>query len=92
MTDEQLVAALDAAQERVADESRVRFIEATEAARIGTIFAHDAKQYDRWRTDVDRHTPRTKGGNDLAQLARDFGGAQLGGLAVVRGGFEFREN
>lgn len=94
LTDEQLVAALDAAQERISDEARARFTEATEAARIGAIFAQDAKQYSRWRAEVDRRSPRgaTKGGKDLAQLARDFGGAAPGGLAIVRGGLEFRDN
>ena len=74
---------MDAAQDRLVAESRGRFSELVEAARAGYIFAHDAKQYSRWRADSDRKSGR-KPGRDLAQLARDFGGQ------VEHGGFEFR--
>jgi hypothetical protein len=56
---------------------------------MGTIFAHDATQHARWRSDVDRHSRQPQLGKNLAQLARDFGG-QPGGLEVVRGQFELR--
>lgn len=81
MTDEQLVAYLDAAHHRLGDEAEARFADSIEALRAGTIFAHDAKQYGRWRSR--RRTGATPG-KDLAALARDFGGN------VTAGGFEFR--
>lgn len=89
LTDEQLVAYLDAAQERLTEEGRGRFTEAVEAVRAGTIFAHEAKQYDRWRADVARRTGQRQPGKNLSQLARDLG-AEIGGVAVERGGLEFR--
>jgi hypothetical protein len=92
LTDEQLVAYLDAAQERAVNEARNRRTEAVESARLGWIFAHDQKQYDRWRSDVERQTGQRADGKSLAQLARDLGQVveSVGGLEVVRGEFEFR--
>lgn len=54
-----------------------------EAVKAGWVFAHDIKQYRRWRLDVDRQlgVRPTKG---LEDLRRDFGGN------VERGGFEFK--
>lgn len=86
LTDEQLVAYLDAAQTRLEGASRDRFVELVEANRIGAVFAHDAKQYARWRGDADRRSGR-RPTKDLAQLSRDFGG---GAGNIVRGEFEFR--
>lgn len=62
-----------------------RFAEDVEAVRSGTILAHDANAYTRWRSDVNRRSGR-KVGRNLAQLAHDFGGQ------VIVGGFEFRES
>lgn len=81
LTDEQLVAYLDAASERLTDDAQARFDEAIEAVRVGTIFAHDAKQYARWQT---RPSKRVPAGRDLAKLALELGGQ------VVHGEFEFR--
>lgn len=50
MTSAQLVAYLDAAQDRLAVDADARFTEAVEAVRIGTIIAQDRKAYGRWRT------------------------------------------
>ena len=50
LTDEQLVAYFDAAQERLDIAFRVEFERLVEAVRVGTIFAHDARQYTRWRS------------------------------------------
>lgn len=73
MTDEQLVAFMDSAQERLTDEARARFSETVEAVRTGWIFAHDQKQYSRWRADVARKSGRRpEGSTTIEQLARDF--------------------
>jgi hypothetical protein len=85
LTDEQLVAYLDAAQERLTEAARHRFTDAVEAVRVGTILAHDAKQFGRWQADVARQAGHPGAGKDLAKLARDFGGGH-----VEQGGFEFR--
>lgn len=52
MTDEQFVAYLDAAQERISD----AFATAVEAARMGAIFGSPGgdKSYRRWRSRADR--------------------------------------
>jgi hypothetical protein len=83
LTDEQLVAYLDAGQERLNDEGRARFDEAIEAVRMGTIFSQDAKQYGGWVARRPRPAPS---GRDLAKLAADFGGR------VTHGEPEFRNN
>jgi hypothetical protein len=58
---------------------------------MGWIFAQPAaqKQYDGWRSQVDRRARRRPEGKPLAQLARDLGAA-TSGIEIVRGGFEFR--
>lgn len=48
LTDEQLVAYLDAAQDRLRDRARTEFDAMVEAVRAGSIFAQDGKQYRRW--------------------------------------------
>lgn len=85
LTNEQLVAYLDAAQDRIEQASRVSWNDLIEAVRAGTLFAHDQKAYDRWRAEHSGH-----GGKSLRDLARDLGGGQPGGIQVVRGEFEFR--
>lgn len=75
---------MDAAQDRLTAESRARFDAAVEAVRVGTIVAHDAKQYTRWRSEAARRSGHDTS-LDLAQLARDFGGGH-----IVKGDFEFR--
>lgn len=48
LTDEQLVAYFDAAQERQSEHVSAEFERMVEAVRVGYIFARDQKQYDRW--------------------------------------------
>lgn len=50
LSDEQLVAYLDAASERLEERHRAEFDGWVEAVRVGTIFAHDNKQYGKWRS------------------------------------------
>lgn len=52
ITDEQLVAYFDSAQERIERDSRNDYERRVEAVRIGTIFAHDSKQYASWRARI----------------------------------------
>lgn len=82
MTDEQFVAYMDAAQDRVTADGRAAHVSAVEAARLGAIFAQDGKQYARWRADAELAAGQPQRG--VEDLARDFGGN------VSRGGFEFR--
>jgi hypothetical protein len=83
VTDEQLVLYLDAAQDRIREDARARSAELVEAVKAGTVFAHDQKQYGKWRAAVDRES-RARPAKGLEQLRADFGGN------VERGGFEFR--
>lgn len=76
LSDEQLIAYLDAAIDRQAAD----FDSAIEAVRAGTIFARDQKAYQRWSTGRRRGTPQ----RGLLQLVTDTGGN------VMRGGFEFK--
>jgi hypothetical protein len=61
LSDEQLVAYLDAAQERLEAEQRTQFDSWVEAIRAGTIFAHDDKQYGRWRTRPRKNARQQRG-------------------------------
>lgn len=65
-----------------------RFVDEVEVVRSGYTLARDPKAYRRWRRDVERQSGRVHG-KDLAALAKAFGG-QVGGGAVVRDEFEFR--
>lgn len=49
LTDELLVMYFDQAADRLAEQAQSRFDADVEAVRTGTIFAHDNKQYRRWR-------------------------------------------
>jgi hypothetical protein len=66
LSDEQLVAYLDAATERIESQQEAEWATAVESVRVGTIFAHDGKQYSRWRT---RTTNRSKGSRGLTGAA-----------------------
>lgn len=80
MTDEQLVALLDADS----DGANLRFADEVEAVRSGYILARDPKAYRGWRSGIDRRSGIKPAGKSLADLARSAGGN------VVRGEFEFR--
>lgn len=80
VTDEQLVAYLDAAQERLRSEARARSAELVDAVRAGWIFAHDEGQYDRWRSDMDRRSGVAPTGRTLHQLVSDFGDRVVAGV------------
>lgn len=62
ITDEQLVFFFDAAQDRLERHATSEFERLVQAVRIGTVFAHDAKQYRRWRS---RQQSRTRPGRKL---------------------------
>lgn len=68
LTDEQLVAYLDAASERLPN----AFDADVEALRMGWIFGHDQRQYSRWRRDADRRSGRQSPGTTIDQLAREY--------------------
>lgn len=51
----------DAATDRLRDRARMQFEHMVEAARMGTIFAHQQRQYERWRRSVDRSAGRVQG-------------------------------
>ncbi len=55
LSDEQLVAYLDAAHDRLEQHSTNEFRSLVEAVRAGTIFAHNKKAHDSWR----QSTPAT---------------------------------
>ena len=61
LTDEQLIAYLDAAQERLEVRQRNDFEGWVEAVRIGYIFARDGKQYTRWRTSSRSRSKHQRG-------------------------------
>lgn len=61
LTDEQLVWYFDAAQDRVERVTTADHERAIEAVRVGTIFAHDSKQYTRWRNRTRQATGRSRG-------------------------------
>jgi len=61
LTDEQLVAYLDAATDRLVRDGQTAFENRVEAARMGTIFASDQRAYTRWRARVDRKAGRPRG-------------------------------
>ena len=68
MTDEQFVGYLDAHQERA-----TTFVDAVEAVRMGTLFAHDGTQYTHWRANVARQSgQKPDGATTIEQLARDY--------------------
>lgn len=61
MTDEQLVLYFDAAQDRLERTTEAEFDRAVEAVRIGTVFAHDAREYTRWRNRRRAASGKTRG-------------------------------
>lgn len=54
LSDEQLVAYLDAASDRIGQHRKADFEASVEAVRVGTIFAHDQKAAARWRRSLAR--------------------------------------
>jgi hypothetical protein len=75
LTDEQLVAYLDAAQDRMEHRARSEFDALVEAVRVGTIFAHDAKQYRKWQSRSARNGRRGLTGHALEQAIHALAGA-----------------
>jgi hypothetical protein len=81
LSDEQLVAYFDAAAERLRAEREAEFDSRVEAARLGTIFAHDAKTYQRWHRRNAATEGRRRPADDqviehqIMQLASMFPGA-----------------
>jgi hypothetical protein len=66
LTDEQLVAYLDAAAERMGIEADSRFTEAVEAVRIGYVIANDKRAYGSWRSRRrPKHAQRVMSGQAL---------------------------
>jgi len=57
LSDEQLLAYLDAAGDRRTRTARDGFESRVEAARLGTVFASNAKAYGSWRRKQDRQSP-----------------------------------
>lgn len=54
MTDEQLIAYLDSAQDRITADAERSFDDAVEAVRIGTVAAHQKDFYRKWRNRPKR--------------------------------------
>lgn len=69
-----MVAYLDAGQERIAEHSATDFEQLVESVRVGTVFAHDAKAFKRWRGSgrrlVDAGRRRGDGAGSPGQKAR----------------------
>lgn len=61
VTDEQLVWYFDAAHDRLEQHATAEYERAVEAVRVGTIFAHDAKQYTSWRNRTRSAAGRGRG-------------------------------
>ena len=57
LTDEQFVAYLDTASDRLREEAESR----VEAARMGVVFAYNAKAYARWRRAMDKLAGKSPG-------------------------------
>lgn len=78
LTDELLVDLFDAASDRLDDEQRNRI----EAARLGTLFAHNAKAYRRW-AGASRRRGRTTSLTGQALERAVAGLAFAGGASVI---------
>ena len=61
LTDEQLLAYADAAQERLDRHAQAELDRRVEEIRVGTIFAHDQKQYGRWKSRTRNARPGQRG-------------------------------
>ncbi len=72
LSDEQLIALLDAATDRRSERATADFESSVEAARVGYIFARDQKQYAKWRRSTERRNPRKVGltGTELETAIR----------------------
>ena len=78
VTDEQLVLYFDAASDRLERDAHTDFERIVEAVRIGTIFAHDRKQYSRWRSR--RQAIAAQGGRSLTGAALEAAVMQVAQL------------
>lgn len=67
LTDAQIVAYLDAAEDRIEAQQRSKFEGWVEAVRVGYIFARDGKQYTRWRSSTRSKGQRGLTGHALEQ-------------------------
>ena len=72
LTDELLILYLDEAVDRRTKDNEARFDSMVEATRIGTVFAHDKKQYDRWRRASRKRRPRGLKGEALERVMAAF--------------------
>ena len=61
LTDEQLVAYLDAAADRLGEQERHGFETAVEAVRLGQGFLHDKSAYGRWKSRIRRRSEALSG-------------------------------
>lgn len=61
VTDEQLVVYLDSFQERIDAQRAADFDSWVDAVRLGTVFAHDARQYSAWRARTRRSGSKSRG-------------------------------
>lgn len=76
---------MDAAQDRVTARSSVDFDTMVESVRVGTVFAHDASAYARWRS---KHRPGRKRERGLTGAALEDAVMRVAGMFpgnVVRG-------
>jgi hypothetical protein len=88
VSDEQLVAYLDAAAERIESRQEASWTQAVESVRVGYIFARDGKQYGKWRTRPRKGARRQRGktGAELEQAVMQIASmfprqVQIGGSA-----------
>lgn len=86
MTDEQLVAYLDAYSDRLKDTTEAAYDGMVEAVRAGMIFAKSDKQYRRWRTRVQRRSGQAVGLTGQALESAIMGFAAQHPEYVVVGG------
>ena len=86
MTDEQLVAYLDAYNDRLSDEAEAVYASMVEAVRAGTIFAKSDKQYRRWRSSMQRRSGKAVGLTGQALESAIMGFAAQHPEYVVVGG------
>jgi hypothetical protein len=83
LSDEQLVSYLDSASSRIERRARADFDGWVEAVRLGTIVAHDAALYRRWKRDRD-----AKPTKPMSDAAIEAGIMRLAGMFpenVMRG-------
>jgi hypothetical protein len=76
LTDEQLLGYLDAAQDRIAAAAEGKFNSMVEAVRVGTVFAHNKREYQRWA----RGQSQPKRGSGLTGQALEAAVNRIGSM------------